>query len=586
MESSLKIERPNGLTLVAWLPGETLFSLAARHHFLWGHAVSSRTAAAMFGDRHLGTHHDLPSGLDRFTYITRGVLGKAAEISRERTVLKYYLPFLTPERSARAVSTMRLDSVAHLKFRLGLLTSQFRANHPLKACRVCMQIDTDQFGWSYWHREHQYPGIWLCRYHGVPLLRSTLKSTGVSRFGWNLPRDAELVYEWRAKSSTEERALMALSHLVAEIVELEDADGWLQPVLAQRTFRKRMEDRGWLLASGKFRMEEAARDFLRFSESFLGIPEFKMLPRTVEESKIHVQRLLRPLRTGTHPLRLLLAVAWLFRDTADFLREHIALREASSQESPASTGASRGGTALRAEHQARARVIQLLAEGLSATSAARDVGVDVATAMAWAAHAGYVASRRPKTLTAERRAELIADLRLGSERSEVASKHHVSLSTISRIIQTELEVYRDWKIARDVKKAQKAKHEWMVLTAAYPNTGNKLLRAMRPSAYAWLYRHDREWLRQHSTTTSVVSAPVQRTRVRWDERDVALSKLVEVAVLRLHERHPGKRLRLWQIYQEVPELKAKLPVINRLVLTGRVLERALLSPSRDHDCLF
>lgn len=48
MESSLKIELPNGLTMVAWLPGETLFSLAARHHFLWGHPPHKCAAKGIF----------------------------------------------------------------------------------------------------------------------------------------------------------------------------------------------------------------------------------------------------------------------------------------------------------------------------------------------------------------------------------------------------------------------------------------------------------------------------------------------------------------------------------------------------------
>jgi hypothetical protein len=46
---------------------------------------------------------------------------------------------------------MEGDTLAHFKLRLGILTSRFRANHPLKACVVCMAADRNRFGWAYWH---------------------------------------------------------------------------------------------------------------------------------------------------------------------------------------------------------------------------------------------------------------------------------------------------------------------------------------------------------------------------------------------------------------------------------------------------
>src|SRR3546814_14840989 len=57
-------------------------------------------------------------------------------------------------------------SVAHLKFRLGLLTSRFRANHPLKACPACMTKDLDDHQTTYWRLDHQFPGVWHCPVHG------------------------------------------------------------------------------------------------------------------------------------------------------------------------------------------------------------------------------------------------------------------------------------------------------------------------------------------------------------------------------------------------------------------------------------
>ena len=71
--------------------------------------------------------------------------------------------------------------------------------------------------------------------------------------------------------------------------------------------------------------------------------------------------------------------------------------------------------------------------------------------------------------------------------------------------------------------------------------------------------------------------------MRWDERDSDLSRAVQRAVLRLSLENPAKPMRLWQIYQAVPDLKPKLSVLERLPLTKRVLEHALRQTSTRAD---
>ena len=144
-----------------WQPGETFFSLCSRHHRFWGHSTSARSAEILFGGRRMGTHHDLPSALDAFVLWTEGRLGAADHLARDHTLLRYYRPFVSATEVDAAVRVMRGPSVAHLKFRLGLLTSRFRADHPLKACASCMRADHVRSGWVYWHMQHQYPGVWI-----------------------------------------------------------------------------------------------------------------------------------------------------------------------------------------------------------------------------------------------------------------------------------------------------------------------------------------------------------------------------------------------------------------------------------------
>lgn len=114
-------------------------------------------------------------------------------LARERTLLSFYRHFMSERAEQAAMEDMVTGNIAHLKFRMGLLTSRFRANHPLKACVACMSRDVQEYGWTYWHTRHQLPGVWWCPDHGVFLRESRLKSPGVERFRWTLPREHLLI---------------------------------------------------------------------------------------------------------------------------------------------------------------------------------------------------------------------------------------------------------------------------------------------------------------------------------------------------------------------------------------------------------
>ncbi|MBT9465546.1 MAG: TniQ family protein [Hydrogenophaga sp.] len=564
------LDRP----LLSWLPGETLFSLVSRHHRLWGHDAPWRTADALFGGRRIGVHHDFPSGLGRFCAITHGLLGDVQSVGRERTLLRYYLPFLAPDLTVGALSTMQGDSVAHLKFRLGLLTGRFGANHALKACLSCMRDDFEQYGWYYWHLEHQYPGVWMCRHHGTPILRSTVKSTGVERFGWHLPDISRLVQDWPHDTYPDEGALVAFSELVSALVELPVEDGWLSRNVVQGQVKNCIEERGWLSPNGTVMLNAMAKSFLAFSKPLRILPELSMLPSNLDEATAHVSHLLRPIRTGSHPLRLLLALKWVFQEPEDFVKRYLVPLPACRNQRTDSTGTAPFAGTKRAEHEKHSQVLAMIKKGTSARSAAKVSGVDVGTVMAWAVKAGFCVSRRPKRLKSEVLVLLINDLQRGTGRKEAALQHGVSLATISRVFQSYPSVHAEWKAARDTAARHQARQDWALVVAAYPHIGTTLLRAMSPCAYSWLYRNDRDWLKLHSGSIKV-SRPPRTSRVRWDERDTALSAAVQQAVLRLHEQDNGKQLRLWQIFQAVPELKRRLSALHRLVLTKRVLEQAL-----------
>ena len=574
--------------LMSWLPGETLFSLCSRHHRLWGYATASQSARVLFGGPRTGTQHDFPSALDEFERRTAGCLGTATNLARDRTLLRYYRPFRTPDEIAGAVEQMRGPSVAHLKFRLGLLTSRFRANHPLKACPSCMQSDLATAGWTYWHGQHQFPGVWMCPWHAEPLLSSTVKSTGVERFLWHLPAEDRLVRGEQAPSPEDLASLHRLAKLSIALVERDAPDGWLGLARLQPLFFAQAVRKGWVSSGGSLRLQKAAPDYLAHGLRFRGIAEFAGLATDLEEAKAHVGRLLRSPRTDTHPLRLVLVIDWLFGDAPSFFSACEDRDEARS--TPGSDTAPEVERS-QSDPQSRRRegLITLLRSGHSASASAQQIGMDVATAMSWAAAAGICVRRRPKILKDALWNRLVKDLRQGTDKASVAGRHGVSIPTVNRVLRSEVGLQTTWKAARTAKARDSSRRTWQRLLKSFPDLRTKVLRAMNPSVYAWLYRNDRTWLAAHQPRAGAPLPARRISGVRWDDRDVTLSSAVRRAALRLAQDCPPKPLRLGQIVQAVPELRPKLAVLHRLPLTKRALDDALTrrrSPANHNRDLF
>lgn len=564
----------DGSPLLSWLPDETLFSLVSRLHMLWGHQLASRTSSILFGQLRGGIHHDLPSCIDFFVQRTGHAFGSALDICTERTLLRYYRRFINQEEEERIVATLRGPSVANLKYRMGLLTSRFRAHHPLKACEQCMWRDRANFGWAYWHSEHQFPGVWVCPEHGNLLCESRVKANGVERFLWHLPTEEQL----RLPPIQEPHP--GLQGKLARLAELT-----LQFSRCSSTFRVdlsrlsilysiQLQKRNLLTVSGRLRLAAIAREFESHVRALRVMPEFAALPKTSGEAYSQLSRYLRAPRTGTHPLRHVLIIDWLFEDFGEFETLYSALPEFARRHGGLPTQASDEDDPMPATAERKLALASLLENtGASVKSTAAALGIDTTTALVWAAQLGISTSRRPKKLKTEIRQALLEKLRAGIDKSEAASEFGVAIGTVTTLLRTTIGLHDEWVQAKFERLKIHARAEWLTLRPRESSLGVKFLRNLCPATYAWLYRNDLPWLRANSPWPSA-RAP-QLSSKRWDIRDEELCRAVEHAALKLSLSSPTRHLKLWQLYQEIPELRAKLGCLDRLPRTIRAIDIAL-----------
>jgi hypothetical protein len=572
LQSSLPVDCQSPIPL--WLPDETFFSLISRYHVLSGNRLAEQTAFALFGHRRHGNQHDFPSHLGDFVDRTGSALGNAEAIACDRSILPFYLSLRTKADANRAISALTGAPAGMLKYQLGILTSRFRAHHPLKACPACMDRDAAEFGSTYWHREHQFPGVWVCPLHQTALLEASVKSTGVERFGWSLPRSGQLRPATAAAMSNE---TVALAIQLAQLVKAWSAlppDVQLDAGVLSRTYRQALPGDHSCRQARRAHAKQWAEDFCSRIAPLRVIPELAGFPATPQSASLQIDRWIFNPRGNTHPLRHLSLILWLFPNWESFWRSYLNIASLPHVEKAPTVPKT-----VQPDSR-RPALIDLLLAGQTVTAAARAIAIDVNTAMAWAAKAGIAVNRRPKTLKSEALPNLVEDLHLGLDKAAAAQKHSVSIQTITRILRSEVGLQATWHAARLERDRTHARQIWTSLVQNLPGIGTAALRAHNPAAYAWLYRNDRDWLRAESPPTSLRHAARHFGRVDWDSRDVTLSAEVRSVSAEIAKLANRDRVALWQIYQAIPALKAKLGALEQLPLTSLAIQEVTRTRQR------
>jgi len=544
-----------------WLPGETLFSLCSRYHAVSGNHLASTTCLALFGHKTQGCAHDFPARLNHFMTVAGSNLGSIDQIVETRTLLPLYLRFTSSVIAERVRHAAAHNSAGRLKFQLGLLTSRFRANHLLKACPTCMTLDRRDHLTSYWHREHQLPGVWLCRLHGCRLMASNLKATGVSRFQWILPSPPQFAM---LGDGLPHQSSFALAGMVAGLVSRRMAP--LSPQRLRETYRAGLRDQRLLSPCGRrLKRQKAGERYAAFVAPLALLEQLDGLPSTEDAAAAEIGRLIGPVRSGIHPLRHLSLATWLFENVGAFLAQYEAVK-GDSEDVEAEQAPVEVALVATGQDDRKSRLVELLSAGTSVSRAAREIGIDTTTGMVWAAAQGIPTQRRPKLLTSDIRSALICLLRRGVDKACAAEAGRVSVQTITTLLRTEVGLRTAWKQAQFANAQRRNRRRWQRFIRSNPHSGVKSARVAEPAVFAWLYRNDRDWLaaQTDAMARAVRNPPV---RVDWDSRDLHLSDAVRHVALLLAGAEPGRRIRLFQIYQHLPELRAKLFKLDQIPLT-------------------
>lgn len=550
--------------LKRWHDGETLYSLCARHHHIAGNRTAATTSQQLFGTPR-ATTHDFPGHLREFVERIGPTFGSAEQIALTRTILPFYLHLRPLQARRDALAALSFGGCGPLKASLGLLASRFGAAHPLKTCLRCRAEAGDSAIGEIWRLEHQWPGVWICFRCGAPLHWTTERVFGGNRFAWLRPADCHFREGVNGNASGDDLETMrSFAHSVMAYAS-NDPDAELDLSRFPGIYRARLNEMGLMTSAGRIDIRGFTEHVVKTTTSLAAADELATLPTAEEQVEAQFLRLVRGTSRPAHALRHLTLIQSLFGGWNAWQVAYAStpdLRPPDEEQKPPRPSVD----------PRRANFLRLLSEGQSVSSAARAIGVAVATGIAWATQAGIKVKRRPQLLMPERRAAAITLLLAGDSIDSAAKAAGTSISTINMLLKSEIGLRRAWHGAMFERTQREYRKAWTDTASRLPNPSRKQLRNLQPAVFMWLYRNDRAWLESFNSALS--SAPRMHIgRVDWDQRDQDFAHAVQVAREALSNESQGKAIRMADLCDHVPGLKARLSQLDRLPLTRKALGR-------------
>lgn len=510
------------------LPDELLYSWLARAIQLNALHPYKRTAQTLFGDVSMVV--DLPSRLIHLCHVLGSDTSRwnPEAIMERATLYPYHRPFLSELVHEKVHGLMLEGPAMGLKTVMGRVANGFGADPPLRHCPVCLAEDVERFGTPYWHREHQLPGVLCCLVHQAGLIKREGPDPSARKRDFFLP----LTQSAKATSSPN-RHQIRFAELSGDLLRRS------VPATASqaraRAYREGIRTIGYSDSKGRIDYVGLSRAICQRFGDFQGFMHRSRLLSSSGEELAWVRPLItRPARS-LHPICHLVLIDVLFQSVSGFIDAY-----------GAQDGAVEG--AVRSRSMSKPRSVPydelkleydalLLDVTRSCRSVAKAMNVSVDTVVSRRRVLGIDISDRRKTITPDRVLAIAGDLANGDRLDDIAAHHGVSMSTVSRIRASYPAASR-LDPAGLKQRLEARRDEWRAALALCPGQGVTATRRRAPSAYAWLHRNDRVWLKQ---ACQGQCAPVVRvSRIDWTARDEWLAARL-TAYAHQAMAHPDRR---------------------------------------------
>lgn len=513
------------------VPGEILYSYAARLSKLNSLGDSRTALFALFGARHMIPSADLPGHLDDAQQRIGAGAGFDSVLSLvdRSTLFPFYRFFMSPERWERILPMARSAHGGGLKTAMGIVANGFGASTVLRSCEMCKRDTWTRYGTVVWHSMHQLPGVVVCPIHGCSLVAHFQQSRLSHRHvlhpcpaGGKAPAIAKL---WSPMLSRYAQLASAVLNHVGSAPS---------PAARQVVYHQALADRGWIKGEQQVRWRPLGLALQKRFHRFAPFEFQERLQAGSGECPSWVRSALSTRERFVHPVCHLLLIDLLFDSLDSFL-------DACDPKPFCS--------ALPDSKPDPGGLDHLVDSTISCREAASRLGLSVTTVVKRRRMLGVSVSERRKTLHPKLIAELRSALMLGHPIADIARRFGLSSVSVSRVLAESAETVAHRNHRREAVARTGHRGRWIAALKAQPGVGVEVLRETAGASYAWLYRNDRVWLQNNVPERS--STRISSDRIDWASRDAELTSKVAGAIRRLAETAVPKQISSARIIAEV-----------------------------------
>lgn len=489
------------------LPDELLYSWIGRLICVNALGYPKDCLLQLFGSRNVIPCVDLPTLLQPLQQRLgdSSPLDSTVKLLELGTLYPYHRPFLNNKREQPIRDIMFNHDGKGLKVLMGRVANRFGANPPLRFCSKCIKEDTEIYGTPYWKRAHQLPGVTCCFQHQVLLTTYVSPSLIIDRQRYILPPYL---------TPFEKPTTISKSQFDFAVISNELLQAGLPPM--DPAIRKHVYKEAAIAAGCGSRLHRVdyaslAMCIKEHYNDFSGFVHQQRLLSSARQPLSWLHTLIDRPERSTHPICHLLLIGYLFCNIDTFTK---LIKSYQNMDSFSYVDLSKVESKTANEHV----LIQDIS--LSCRQVAKLLNLSTTTVVCKRRQLNIPINERRKTLNIGLINNINLDFFSGVTLKEIASRNHVSLATVYRLRAQSKElirIYHDLDLS--IKNYRK---RWLQLILDYPKTGSTILRRMSPAVYAWLYRHDKDWL----TKTNLCLKPIitSNLRIDWAERDRNLSQ--------------------------------------------------------------
>ncbi|MDF9408525.1 MAG: hypothetical protein A4E52_00162 [Pelotomaculum sp. PtaB.Bin013] len=559
-------------------PDEILYSVFARYH-MWSRNMSLKdTMMDLFGCKTACAVMDLPNRLEAlYKRLPHGSLITPELVINRHSLFPLFRPFLPKERANKIIQAMKGSNGGQIHTMIGIMASSITSPRFLRYCHECMQADEEQYGEPYWHRIHQVFGVQICPDHKIWLTESDVAVSAQQNKHVFQP----LIKNYKQEQLKSFNPENDFSHYLA----VAEAVHWLlnneAPILGLAELRNRYINHLQKIDLATYTGRVRQRDLIESFKSFYG-PEFLVQMNSAvdyDHQDNWLSKLVREPRITTYPIRHILFMRFLGVMPEKFLTGR--------KERYLPFGRGPWPCLNAAANHYRQPVI----EQCSLTRD-YDTGLPVGT---FSCSCGFTYLRcgpdqkesdrykigRIKSFGPTWEKELIR-LAVVEKKGlrESARQLNVDPKTIKNQLkkiqdQSNDQLINDLSMRDFQSELNKYRARWLEIAEHNPGKTKTELRRSTKAEYAWLYRHDRDWLNDHSPT------PIRRMkytdrRVNWVKRDEELAERVSMAAQEI-KQVPGRpvRLTISSIGKRVGELALLQKHLEKLPKTKSILQEVV-----------